>query len=33
MGSFLFIWQFCTRELCKVWKVCKLTTVYRIFYD
>lgn len=31
-GGFLFVWKFCTKEMCKVWKNCELTTVYRIIY-
>ena len=31
-GDFLFVWKFCTKEMCKVWKKCELTTVYRIIY-
>nr|DAE71925.1 MAG TPA: hypothetical protein [Caudoviricetes sp.]DAY71535.1 MAG TPA: hypothetical protein [Caudoviricetes sp.] len=31
-GHFLFVWKFCTKDMCKVWKNCELTTVYRIIY-
>nr|DAW72312.1 MAG TPA: hypothetical protein [Caudoviricetes sp.]DAW94708.1 MAG TPA: hypothetical protein [Bacteriophage sp.] len=28
----MFVWKFCTKEPCKVWKVCTLTTTHRIIY-